>query len=81
VFQHRFAFDLPEIAHQSSDNYFELYPREKKTVDVELASPEDRPIAGRSFPSPSSRIALAANHPKLHRLAPTPWIHLLLLQV
>jgi len=39
VFQHRFAFDLPEIAHQSSDNYFELYPREKKTVDVELASP------------------------------------------
>jgi beta-mannosidase len=36
VFQHRFAFDLAGIAHRSSDNYFELYPREKKTVEVEL---------------------------------------------
>jgi beta-mannosidase len=40
VFQHRFAFDLPGIAHRSSDNFFELYPREKKTVDVEFARPQ-----------------------------------------
>jgi beta-mannosidase len=39
VFQHRFAFDLPGVAHRSSDNYFELYPGEKKTVRVELARP------------------------------------------
>ena len=39
VFQHRFAFDLPGIAHRSSDNYFELYPREPKTVTVEFARP------------------------------------------
>ena len=39
VFQHRFAFDLPGLAHRSSDNYFELYPGEKKTVEVELARP------------------------------------------
>jgi beta-mannosidase len=37
VFQHRFAFDLPGIAHRSSDNYFELYPDEKKTVEVKIA--------------------------------------------
>jgi beta-mannosidase len=36
VFQHRFAFDLPGLVHRSSDNYFELYPREKKTVIVEF---------------------------------------------
>jgi beta-mannosidase len=40
VFQHRFAFDLPGIAHRASDNYFELYPREPKTVTVELARPQ-----------------------------------------
>jgi beta-mannosidase len=39
VFQHRFAFDFPGIAHRSSDNYFELYPLEKRTVEVELAGP------------------------------------------
>ncbi|MDB6167746.1 MAG: csxA 1 [Verrucomicrobia bacterium] len=37
VFQHRFAFDLPGIAHSASDNYFELYPRERKEVRIELA--------------------------------------------
>ena len=36
VFQHRFAFDLPGMEHRSSDNYFELYPNEKKTVTVEF---------------------------------------------
>jgi len=40
VFQHRFSFDLPGIAHQGSDNYFELYPGEPKTVVVELAQPQ-----------------------------------------
>jgi beta-mannosidase len=40
VFQHRFAFDLPGLAHHSSDNYFELYPRRRKTVGVEFARPQ-----------------------------------------
>jgi beta-mannosidase len=40
AFQHRFAFDLPGLAHRSSDNYFELYPREKKTVTVEFTRPQ-----------------------------------------
>ncbi len=40
VFQHRFAFDLPGLAHHSSDNYFELYPRRRKTVEVEFARPQ-----------------------------------------
>ena len=39
VFQHRFAFDLPGLVHTVSDNYFELYPREKKEVVVEFAKP------------------------------------------
>ena len=40
VFQHRFAFDLPGLAHRASDNFFELYPREKKTVVVDLERPQ-----------------------------------------
>ncbi|HVU36541.1 MAG TPA: glycoside hydrolase family 2 protein [Opitutaceae bacterium] len=36
-FQHRFAFDVRGIAHEASDNYFELYPQEKKTVTVHLS--------------------------------------------
>jgi beta-mannosidase len=40
VFQHRFAFDLPGIAHHSSDNYFELYPGEEKSVTVEFEQPQ-----------------------------------------
>ncbi len=40
VFQHRFAFDLPGITHRCSDNYFELYPREKKTVIVDFTRPQ-----------------------------------------
>ena len=39
VFQHRFAFDLPGLAHHSSDNFFELYPGEAKTVEVEFTRP------------------------------------------
>ncbi|MBI2512265.1 MAG: glycoside hydrolase family 2 protein [Opitutae bacterium] len=39
VFQHRFAFELPGIAHRASDNYFELYPHETKTVTLDFARP------------------------------------------
>lgn len=40
AFQHRFAFDLPGLAHRSSDNYFELYPREERRVTLELERPQ-----------------------------------------
>jgi beta-mannosidase len=40
VFQHRFAFELPGIAHRSSDNYFELFPREPKAIEVDFARPQ-----------------------------------------
>jgi beta-mannosidase len=54
VFQHRFAFDLPGLVHRGSDNYFELYPREKKTVEVEFARQQTaarlrRALTGRSL--------------------------------
>ena len=39
VFQHRFAFELGGPPHHSSDNYFELYPNEKKEILVEFARP------------------------------------------
>jgi len=34
VFQHRFHFEIPGVDHRASDNYFELYPNEPKTVRV-----------------------------------------------
>ena len=37
VLQHRFAFDLPGISHRSGDNFFELYPNEAKTIEVEFS--------------------------------------------
>ena len=37
AFQHRFAFDLRELAHRSSDNFLELYPGETKTVEVDFS--------------------------------------------
>src|SRR5690606_32563192 len=37
VVQHRFAFDVAGVDHRASDNYFELYPGEAKTVTVTLA--------------------------------------------
>lgn len=40
AFQHRFAFDLPGIAHRASDNYFELFPHEPKSVELELVRPQ-----------------------------------------
>jgi beta-mannosidase len=39
VFQHRFAFELPGLTYHSGDNYFELYPNEKKEILVEFAKP------------------------------------------
>jgi beta-mannosidase len=39
VFLHRFAFDLPGVGWQASDNYFELYPDEGKRVTVHLEQP------------------------------------------
>ncbi|MES1168978.1 MAG: glycoside hydrolase family 2 protein, partial [Oleiharenicola lentus] len=43
AFQHRFAFDLPGIAHRSSDNYFELYPDTPRTVRVKFSRPQPLP--------------------------------------
>jgi len=40
VFQHRFAFDLKGIAHRAEDNFFELYPGEARTVEIELHRPQ-----------------------------------------
>lgn len=39
VFQHRVHFDLPGVVHEASDNFFELYPNEARTVRVSLARP------------------------------------------
>ena len=40
AFQHRFCFDLRDLAHRSSDNFFELYPREPKTITVDFSQPQ-----------------------------------------
>ena len=39
VFQHRFAFELPGLAHTASDNYFALFPGEPRSVEVAFARP------------------------------------------
>ena len=39
VFQHRFAFDIPGHTFTCSDNHFELYPGEPKSVEVGFDSP------------------------------------------
>jgi len=39
VFQHRFAFELPGVPHRASDNFFELYPGEPKSVEIEFGRP------------------------------------------
>ncbi|PTX91397.1 glycoside hydrolase family 2 protein [Opitutus sp. ER46] len=39
VFQHRLAFDVPGLPHRASDNYFELYPDEARTVELEFTRP------------------------------------------
>jgi beta-mannosidase len=40
AFQHRFTFDFPGLAHQSDDNWCELYPDEPKTVRVLFNEPQ-----------------------------------------
>jgi beta-mannosidase len=45
VFQHRFAFELPGIAYRASDNFFELFPAEAKTVTIDF----DRPLTLAKF--------------------------------
>jgi len=40
AFQHRFAFDLAGIAHRSTDNYFELYPDQPRTIRVTFERPQ-----------------------------------------
>ncbi len=40
AFQHRFAFDLDGVEHRASDNWFELYPDEPKTVRVTCPRPQ-----------------------------------------
>ena len=37
AFQHRVSFDIPGALRQSSDNFFELYPGEKKAVTIEVS--------------------------------------------
>lgn len=40
VFLHRFHFDLSGLAHETSDNFFDLYPDEPKSVVVTLKQPK-----------------------------------------
>ncbi len=53
AFQHRFAFDFPGMAHSSSDNYFELFAGEPRTIEVGFARPQTaaRLRAGLTFHS------------------------------
>jgi len=39
VFQHRFAFELPGLAHRASDNFLELYPGEAREITLLLEHP------------------------------------------
>ncbi|WP_221774750.1 beta-mannosidase [Pelagicoccus albus] len=39
AFQHRFEFDFPGLCCKASDNYFELYAGETKTVQIEFPEP------------------------------------------
>ncbi|HEU5080233.1 MAG TPA: glycoside hydrolase family 2 protein [Opitutaceae bacterium] len=38
VFAHRFAFELPGLPHTCGDNFFDLYPGEAKTIEVDFAA-------------------------------------------
>ena len=49
VFQHRFAFDVAGQSFRASDNYFELFPGEKKSVTVEFAHPLTAAALGRAL--------------------------------
>lgn len=39
VFEHRFAFELPGMVHTATDNFFDLYPGEPRTVLVKFDQP------------------------------------------
>lgn len=39
AFQHRFAFDLPGMPYHASDNYFDLYPNEPRSVLIQFGLP------------------------------------------
>ncbi len=43
VFQHATAFDLLGLAHSASDNFFDLYPNEAKSIFVTFAEPVAKP--------------------------------------
>jgi len=43
AFQHRFAFDFPTIGFQASDNFFELYPGEERSVTIEFTEEQSIP--------------------------------------
>lgn len=49
AFHHRFAFELPGLAHHSSDNFFELYPREKREVLVDFDQPTTKAAIARAL--------------------------------
>ena len=38
-FHHRLGFELPGLPHTATDNYFELYPGEPRTVEVTFEKP------------------------------------------
>jgi beta-mannosidase len=41
AFQHGFAFEFGDLGFVATDNYFDLYPGEAKTVEVSLNKPSD----------------------------------------
>jgi len=49
VFQHRCELDLAGLAFSASDNYFDLYPGEPRTVELELAAPASLAALRRAF--------------------------------
>jgi beta-mannosidase len=49
VFQHRFEFDFTGHPFRCSDNFFDLYPGERRLVDVEFANPVDKAELARSM--------------------------------
>ena len=56
VFQHRFEFDFAGHAFTCSDNYFDLYPGEKRLIRVHFARKARRPTSrGRSPTARSPR--------------------------
>ncbi|MFI5356277.1 MAG: glycoside hydrolase family 2 protein [Opitutales bacterium] len=49
VFQHRLGFELPGLEHRASDNFFDLYPREKKEVCVKFARPVAQGVVSKAL--------------------------------